>query len=483
MKQHNLVLYNTRERKKTTFVPLDTEQQLVKMYTCGPTVYNYAHIGNLRTYVFEDILKRTLLFYGFKVKHVMNITDVGHLTDDADHGEDKMEKGAHREGKTVWDIAERYTLAFQKNLKDLNILDPDVWCKATAHIPQQIALIQKLEEKGLTYRLEDGIYYNTAQFPEYKNFARLDIENIKAGARVEMVEGKKNPTDFALWKFSPQNGPKRQMEWDSPWGIGFPGWHIECSAMSMHYLGEQFDIHCGGIDHIPVHHTNEIAQVEAVTDKLWVNFWLHGEFLVVQSTQDKEGEAKRMGKSEGNFLTLEVLKSKNYHPLAYRYFLLNAHYRSQLVYTEDAMQSAQRGFLNFREKIIQLREAAAFSQEAKRMIHEEYIDQFFQAIGDDLNSPQALATAWKVLADSNLSATEKLHTLEKLDEVLGLGIAQMKTQNEEIPSEIAQLLEQRIQARKEKDWKKADILRDQIKKMGYEILDGKEGIKVKKLSQ
>ncbi|NUM34610.1 MAG: cysteine--tRNA ligase [Candidatus Brocadiae bacterium] len=477
----NLVLYNTRERKKIPFIALDPEQKLVKMYTCGPTVYNYAHIGNLRTYIFEDILKRTLLFYGFQVKHVMNITDVGHLTDDADRGEDKMEKGAFREGKSVWDIAQRYTDAFKQNLKDLNILDPNIWCKATDHIAQQIDLIQKLEAKGLTYRLEDGIYYNTAQFPEYKNFARLDIENIKAGARVEVVEGKKNPTDFALWKFSPKDGPKRQMEWESPWGIGFPGWHIECSAMSMHYLGEQFDIHCGGIDHIPVHHTNEIAQVEAVTNKLWVNFWLHGEFLVVQASSDKEGDTKRMGKSEGNFLTLEVLKSKNYHPLAYRYLLLNAHYRSQLIYTEDAMQSAQRGFVNFKEKIIQLKESIGKEKNLKAGIHEDYVSQFFQAIGDDLNTPQALAVAWKILGDSSLSPLEKLQTLEKLDEVLGLGVAQMKAETQEIPAEISQILEERIHARKEKDWKKSDLLRDKIKAMGYEVLDGKDGMKVKKI--
>ena len=276
-----LVVYNTLQRDKMEFTPLDPQRQKVGMYTCGPTVYNYAHIGNLRTYVFEDILKRTLLYNGFAVQHVMNITDVGHLTDDADQGDDKMEKGAWREGKTVWQIAEKYTRAFQQDIADLNILGPDIWCKATDHIEQQIALVQQLEARGMTYRIDDGIYYDTTKFPAYADFAQLDIDHIRAGARIEMVSGKKNPSDFALWKFSPKTGAKRQMEWESPWGIGFPGWHIECSAMSMHYLGEQFDIHCGGIDHIPVHHTNEIAQVEAVTGQRWVYYWLHGEFLVV----------------------------------------------------------------------------------------------------------------------------------------------------------------------------------------------------------
>lgn len=476
-----LMLYNTKERQKMAFSPLDPEGKLVKMYTCGPTVYNYAHIGNLRTYVFEDILKRTLLFHGFQVNHVMNITDVGHLTDDADHGDDKMEKGAHREGKSVWEIAEKYTQAFKSDIQALNILPPTIWCKATAHIPQQIKLIQKLEEKGITYRLADGIYYDTSRFPAYKDFAHLDIENIKAGARVEMVEGKRNPTDFALWKFSPKDGAKRQMEWDSPWGIGFPGWHIECSAMSMHYLGEQFDIHCGGIDHIPVHHTNEIAQVEAATGKPWVNFWLHGEFLVVLKNKEGENDIARMGKSEGNFLTLSFLQKQNYQPLAYRYLLLNAHYRSQLIYTQEAMQSAQRGFQNLTDKVAALRETTKPEEIAKAAIHEPSLVSFAEAILDDLNSPQALASAWKILGDNSLSAPVKLRTLEKFDEVLGLKIADMVPRVDAIPPEIENLLEKRLAARKAKDWKQADAIRDEIKAKGYEVLDGKEGLKVKKI--
>ncbi|MBI5465966.1 MAG: cysteine--tRNA ligase, partial [Candidatus Kerfeldbacteria bacterium] len=286
-----LKLYNTLGRKKQEFKPLKPGE--VGLYTCGPTVYAAPHLGNLRTYIFEDLLKRTLQVDGFRVKHVMNITDVGHLTSDADEGEDKMEKGAAREGKTVWEIAEHYTDIFKQNLQSLNVLAPDVWCKATDHIPEQIELIRKIEANGFTYQTSDGVYFDTAKLKDYGRLAKLDIKGLKARARVEMNPAKKHPTDFALWKFSPPD-KKRQMEWPSPWGVGFPGWHIECSAMSMKYLGETFDIHCGGIDHIPVHHPNEIAQSEAATSKPLARWWLHGEFLVV--------DAKRMGKSEDNFL-------------------------------------------------------------------------------------------------------------------------------------------------------------------------------------
>ena len=460
-----LSLYNTLERKKTEFVPLDPGRKSVKIYTCGPTVYNYAHIGNLRTYVFEDILKRTLRFNGFEVYHVMNITDVGHLTDDADDGEDKIEKGASREGTSVWEIAKKYTLAFQEDIRELNILFPDVWCKATDHIEEQIALVKRLEGKGITYRLDDGIYFNTELFPSYKDFARLDVEKIKAGARVEMVEGKKNATDFALWKFSPKTGARRQMEWDSPWGTGFPGWHIECSAMSMHYLGDQFDIHCGGIDHIPIHHTNEIAQVEAVTGKRWVSYWLHGEFLVVQAP--KEEEARRMGKSEGNFLTLQVLKDRGFLPLAYRYFILNAHYRKQLVFSEEAMRSAQNGFLNFQARTIELKESAETyrGKPGKKDVEKakKYEIDFLSAIDDDLNTPEALALAWEMLHDKEFSPVVKWETLKKLDDVLGLNVEAMREPDFEIPADVQGLIEERQQARKEKDWKKSDEIRDRLK--------------------
>lgn len=271
-------LYNTLSRAKETFQSIRPNE--VGLYTCGPTVYNYAHIGNLRTYLFEDILKRTLTYSGYAVKHVMNITDVGHLTGDRDMGEDKLEKGARREGKSAWDIAAAYTQAFQKDLERLNILAPSIWCKATDTIPEQIALIQILEKKGFTYRTRDGIYFDTARFPKYTQLSHQNLDALQEGARVEKNPEKRNATDFALWKFSPA-GVQRQMEWDSPWGVGFPGWHIECSAMSMKYLGDQLDIHCGGTDHIDVHHTNEMAQSEAATGKPFFNVWMHGAFLII----------------------------------------------------------------------------------------------------------------------------------------------------------------------------------------------------------
>ncbi len=469
-----LFLYNTPERRKTEFQPLHPDKKTVGMYTCGPTVYNFAHIGNLRTYVFEDILKRTLLYNGYEVKHVMNITDVGHLTDDASDGEDKMEKGAKREGKSVWEISEMYADAFKDDLKELNILYPTIWCKATDHIEQQIELVKKLEENGFTYTIEDGVYFDTSKFPDYTKFANIQIDNIRAGARIEVVEGKKNPTDFALWKFSPKTGPKRQMEWESPWGTGFPGWHIECSAMSCHYLGEQFDIHCGGIDHIPVHHTNEIAQVEAVTKKQWVKYWLHGEFLLISKNND-EADAGRMGKSEGNFLTLSLLKTKGYQPLEYRYFLLNAHYRHPLVFTEKAMESAKNGYRNLVQKILELKSKATSPIAPE---DNTYSQQFREAINDDLNTSRALAVLWKTLDDKELTPENKLYLLYQYDQVLGLDLENIQKTQEDIPEEIKELAIQRQEARKNKDWTLADQLRKKIQELGYDILDTKTESKI-----
>jgi cysteinyl-tRNA synthetase len=312
-----LRLYDTYSRSLREFVPLNPPE--VGLYTCGPTVYDYAHIGNLRTYLFEDILRRVLLFNGYAVKHVMNITDVGHLVSDGDTGEDKMERGSRRTGKSAWEIAAFYTEAFQADLERLNILPPTVWCRATDYIAEQIATIQCIEANGFTYRTSDGIYFDTSKLPDYGYLARLDIAGLQAGARVDMGE-KRNPTDFALWKFSPPD-EQRQMEWESPWGIGFPGWHIECSAMSTKFLGSFFDIHCGGEDHISVHHTNEIAQTQACEGTHLANFWLHGTFLQID-------EAK-MSKSSGEFLRLQSLLDRNIDPLVYRFFCLGAHYRAK----------------------------------------------------------------------------------------------------------------------------------------------------------
>ena len=483
-----LILYNSLGRKKMEFVPFDVEGGKVGIYTCGPTVYNYAHIGNLRTYVFEDLLKRTLVYNGFTVNHVMNITDVGHLTDDADHGDDKMELRAQKEKETVWQIAEKYTKAFQSDIRELNILMPDIWCKATDHIAQQIAWIQKLEAQGITYRLEDGIYFDTAKFPRYAEFAQLDVENLKAGARVEMVAGKRNTTDFSLWKFSPKD-QKRQMEWESPWGRGFPGWHIECSAMSIRYLGEQFDIHCGGIDHVRIHHTNEIAQVEAVTGKPWVKYWLHGEFLVVQDTKEAEKDptaVKRMGKSEGNFLTLQVLKNNGYHPLAYRYLLYQAHYRKQLIFSEKAMDSAQKGFSNLRNKVAALQQEAQKSPAPKGKTKSdklaEYRSLFLAAINDDLNAPEAMALIAKVLDDATLSPAQAIEILKDFDRVLGLDLIGGTITKEIVaPEAVRKLAEERQQARAQKNWKLADELRTAMKQQGFDVLDTKEGPKIQKL--
>ena len=456
-----LQLFNTLTRKKENFEPINPPH--VSLYTCGPTVYNYAHIGNLRTYIFEDILKRVLTYNGFDVNHVMNITDVGHLTSDADEGEDKLEKGAKREGKTAWEVAEFYTKAFKDDLAKLNILPPTTYCKATDNIPEQIAIVQKLIDKGYTYETSDGIYFDTTKVADYGKLANLQNQELKAGARVDLGE-KKNPHDFALWKFSPA-GEKRQMEWDAFGHKGFPGWHIECSAMSMKYLGEQFDIHCGGVDHIPVHHTNEIAQSESATGKIpWVKYWMHGEFLLTNSD--------KMAKSGENFITLQTLIDKNINPLAYRYFCLGASYRQQLSFSWEAIESSAVALKKLYEFIANINEVGN--------IDAEFENKFKEAISNDLNMPQALAIVWEVVK-SSLSDADKKSTLLKFDEVLGLNLAEQKVEEIKITPEIQTLLNQRQQARNDKDWKKSDELRDEIKKLGFTVEDTSEGQKLSQL--
>jgi len=459
----SLKLYNTLTRKKETFKSI--KPGFVGMYCCGPTVYNYAHIGNLRTYIFEDILKRVLIYNGFKVKHVMNITDVGHLTSDADVGEDKIELRARREKKTAWEIAKFYTRKFFEDIERLNIIKPDITPKATEHIKDMISLIKILEKKGYTYIIEnDGVYFDTSKFKDYGKLARLKIEGLKAGARVGFVKGKRNKTDFALWKFSPK-GVKRQMEWESPWGIGFPGWHIECSAMAMKYLGEHFDIHCGGVDHIPIHHTNEIAQSEAATGKKWVNYWLHGEFLIL--------EKGKMAKSTGMFITLQKLIDDGFDPLDYRYFCLNAHYRTQLRFSYKALEDAKRGFEHLKNKII---EVLSIKNKGKKSTI-AYEKRFMEAINDDLNMPKALAIVWDMLKDNEVRNDLKYKAILKFDRVLGLKLDKIKI---EIPKKIKELLEKREEARKKKDFELADKIREEIKKEGYVIEDTKEGPILKK---
>lgn len=447
-----LKFHNTLTRQIEDFSPLNKE--MVGLYTCGPTVYNFAHIGNLRTYVFEDILRRVLKYNGYSVKHVMNITDVGHLTDDADQGEDKMEKGARREGKSAWDIAAFYTEAFFTDTKQLNILNPDIICKATDHIPEQIAQVQALTDKGLTYETTDGIYFDTIKLPDYGKLALLNKQELQAGARVDMGE-KKNPHDFALWKFTP-TGENRQMEWEAFGKKGFPGWHIECSAMSMKYLGEQFDIHCGGIDHIPVHHTNEIAQAEGITGKIpWVKYWLHGEHL--QISGDK------MAKSGENFITLKSITDHGLSPLAYRYFLLQAHYRKQLQFSWDALTAAEAGLNNLKKEIQKLDSSGPNDAKAEA--------EFKNAINEDLNLAEALALIWTYTKDRAIGQ----ELIAKFDEVLGLNLLQLNSVQIDITPEAAHLLEIRANTRLEKNWAEADRLRDELAKLGFTVKDTSDG--------
>jgi len=459
-------LYNTLTRRKERFEPL--QPRSVGLYTCGPTVYNYAHIGNLRTYLFEDVLKRTLLYNGYDVKHVMNITDVGHLTGDRDMGEDKLEKGARREGKSAWEIAAHYTKAFQKDIERLHILPPTIWCKATDTIPEQIDLIRMLEKRGFTYRTADGVYFDTARFPGYTRLSHQNLDALQEGARVEKNPEKRNATDFALWKFSPP-GVKRQMEWDSPWGVGFPGWHIECSAMSMKYLGDQLDIHCGGTDHIDVHHTNEIAQSEAATGKPFFRFWMHGAFLIIAG-------GKKMAKSEDNFLTLEnAFTGRGRDPLVYRYAAFLTHYRKPMEYSDDGMEAAQNGLHHLRNQVRTLKsEIDASSSEGR--IDTALSAKFRSEINDDLNMPRAMAVVQELLK-SNLRASDKLTTLYDMDRVLGFDMARVELE-ERLPEDIRRMADDRLAARQAKNWALSDQLRDAIQERGYLVQDTPQGTKV-----
>lgn len=450
-----LKLYNTLTRKKEEFVPI--QKGNVGMYVCGPTVYWYQHIGNLRTYVFNDILRRVLSFNGYKVKEVMNVTDVGHLTSDADTGEDKMEKAAKKERKKAEDMANFYWEEFRKDFRKLNISEPDIWCKATRHIQDQIDLIRKLAEKDYTYETSDGIYFDTSKLGDYGKLAMLKKEGLRAGKRIA-VGGKKNKTDFALWKFSGEPG-KRQQEWKSPWGIGFPGWHIECSAMSMKYLGDNFDIHTGAEDHIPIHHTNEIAQSEAATGKKFVNYWMHAAWLVFA-----EG---KMSKSSGNILTITSLQEKGYNPLDFRYLCLTTHYRTQLKFDFRKLDAAKKAYERLKNIVDEL--------EDDKKTNKKYIDRFKEAINDDLDMPQALAVLWNFLRDKK--ARGKLNTIRSMDQILGLNL--LKKEKIDVPRDVKWLSEQREDARKAKDWKRADELREEIKKKSYVIEDTDKGYKLK----
>ena len=461
-----MFLYNTATHHKDEFLPQNPKQ--VTMYCCGPTVYNYAHIGNLRTYIFEDLLARTIRLH-YPLKHVMNVTDVGHLVSDQDDGEDKMEVGAAREGKSAWDIAKFYEEKFWADFDALNCTRPTVISRATQHIKEMIALVKTLEEKGYTYRTSDGIYYDTSKFDRYDALVgHARISGLQGGARVEMSDEKRNPTDFALWKFSPKD-KKRQMEWDSPWGVGFPGWHIECSAMAMKYLGNTLDIHCGGIDHVTIHHTNEIAQSEAATGQKYVNYWVHGEFLILRSG--------KMSKSGGTFVTLATLKEKSYDPLAYRYLCLTAHYRTQLEFTFESLDAAAKSLENLRA----LSRGVLAQAQGKEADCQAWKDKFAAAMEDDLNAPKALAVVWEGVRSADMNAEQKLSFLRFADSILALDL--FKEKKEEplaLPQEVQTLLEERARARAAKDYKKSDELRDAIAKLGYVVKDTPKGQQAEK---
>lgn len=456
-----LYLYNTMTRSTDEFVPIHPGR--VGMYTCGPTVYNYAHIGNLRTYIFEDTLKRALIHAGYKVNHVMNITDVGHLTGDGDDGEDKLEKSSRETGRSVWDIAKFYTDAFFKDEEALNIIRPDVVCNATDHVKQMIELIKRLEAGGHTYIAGGNVYFSIDTFPKYGALARLKLGDLMSGARIEVDSNKRNPKDFVLW-FTNSKFGNQAMMWDSPWGRGYPGWHIECSAMSMHYLGEQFDIHCGGIDAIPVHHTNEIAQSEAATGKTWVNWWMHGEFLLT--------EKGKMSKSSGEFLTLPYLQKLGYDALDYRYFVLGAHYRTQLQFSMEGLKGAANARNGLMERIKELGTEASKAVAGKA---QAYLDEFDSHIGNDLATPRAMSVLWNMLKDEEISNADKLFCVKYMDQVLGLKLGEAKSGGAEFPEELMKLIEMRTQAKKEKNWAMADEIRAKIEEMGYYVKDTPQG--------
>ena len=464
-------LYNTMDRKVEDFVPI--EEGKVGMYCCGPTVYNYAHIGNLRTFIFEDVLHKTLQEAGYSVKHVMNITDVGHLTGDGDDGEDKLGKRSRETGKSVWDIAKFYTDAFFADEKALNIERPQVVCKATDHIQDMIALIQRLEEKGHTYTAGGNVYFSIDTIDDYGKLAGQKQEDKLSGARIVVDGNKRNPQDFVLW-FTNSKFGEQAMMWDSPWGRGYPGWHIECSAMSMKYLGEHFDIHCGGIDAIPVHHTNEIAQSEAATGKTWVNYWCHGEFLL--------NDKGKMSKSSGEFLTLPVLVSHGYDALDYRYFCLTGHYRTQLKFSYEALDHARSA----RERLVAAVSEMKAKTEPSAVLGEkavEYKDKFFSSLFNDLRCPEALAVMWKMVKDGSVSDADKLALLLKMDKVLSLSLDKVPAKKEEKVGgeEEWKLVEERSMAKKNKDYARADQIRKELEERGYLVKDTPKGPVLEKI--
>ncbi len=456
-------LYNTLTHSKEKFVPIDKNE--IKIYSCGPTVYGYAHIGNFRTYVFMDNLRRMFKYNGYNLKHVMNITDVGHLTSDADTGEDKMEKAAKKEGKNPYEIADFYTKAFMKDIEKLNIDLPDIISKATDNIPEMLEMVKKIVSNGYAYETSNGIYFDVSKLDKYPVLSNNKVEGQEAGARIQVDKEKKNPYDFAIWIKAPEN---HLMKWDSPWGKSYPGWHLECSAIGKKFLGEHFDIHTGGIDHVPIHHENEIAQSKGATGKIPANYWMHTEFLLV--------DGGKMSKSLGNVYTLDELQERNIEPLAFKLFCYTSHYRNKLNFTFEGVNASEKALGRLREGYISHINGKEIADKDKL---ESYKKRFTLAINDDLNMPLAMGIVWELIREEKKSP-EYAKLLEEFDEVLGLNLKNYKKKSIEIPKDVQNLIEERIEARKNKDWKKSDTLRDMIKIKGFIVKDTPNGVEVEK---
>jgi len=460
-----LKLYNTLTRKKEEFVPL--KKGTVKMYSCGPTVYNYAHIGNMRAYIFMDTLRKVLKYNGYKVKHVMNITDVGHLVSDADEGEDKMAKTARIENRSVYEIAEEYTDAFMKDIKALNIDTPEHIAKATEHIREMEIYVNDIVKNGYAYETSKGVYFDTSKLPNYgKMLSNNNIDDLKAGARVEVDTEKRNPQDFALWIKAPK---EHIMKWNSKWGLCYPGWHIECSAMSRKYLGDKFDIHTGGVDHIPIHHENEIAQSIGATGHNLANYWMHVEFLLI--------DGGKMSKSLGNVYTLNDLKAKGIDALSYRYFTYSSHYRNKLNFTWDAIKSAKNSLNKLRDMIALHK---GVNKKIDKNIISKYEEQFLDAINDDMNMPVAISIVWEIAKEKEKS-NDFYELIKKFDSVLSLDLDKNDKEDINIPEDIKLILNERKDARKNKNFAKSDELRDKLKELGYIVKDTKDGQIIEKV--
>lgn len=461
-----LRFWNTLTREKEEFMPIDLKNKMVTVYSCGPTVYSRAHIGNMRAYIFMDTLRKVLKYNGYKLNHVMNITDVGHLTSDADEGEDKMEKSAKEKNMSVYEIAKIYTDAFFRDINKLNIESPEHIAKATEHIKQMEDYVIQIMNNGYAYETSKGVYFDTGKLKSYGELSRIDLKNQKAGARIEVDPEKKNPLDFAIWIKAPK---EHIMKWDSKFGKCYPGWHIECSAMSREYLGDVFDIHTGGVDHIPVHHENEIAQSKGATGKNPANYWMHVEFLLIDNG--------KMSKSLGNVYLIDDLEKRGIEPLAYRYLCFTSHYRNKLNFTWEAIESAQKS-------LHRLRNFAKTHKDGNEKIKSEevkkYEAEFLEAINDDLNIPLAISVAWEV-AKQEKKSREFYKLLMKFDEVLSLNLNEEIKREMNIPEEVTKLLEDRKIARQNKNFELSDIIRDKIKEKGYAVKDTKEGQEVTKI--